>query len=290
MISQEKIHTKRFFKRFLIIFISLLAILFTVIYITNLYSSKSELEIYKYNQNIQVSKKLDKIRSKLDTVISDINILVKYHDMINYIEKKDSVSKLYLTDLIYKIMTNKQYINQIRLLSNDGKEIIKIIRKNNTVISIDKENLQDKSHRSYFKNSLPLKINEMYITRLELNKEHNKIEIPYNPVIRFIVPVYSFDKKRYGFLVFNYSAKSLMEDTGIKQKHDINNNFMSDKEGYWLEGVDEKDKWGFILDSAKNKNIKLSNPPLWTKIQANKNGQFILSDGLYTFTKFTPKV
>lgn len=128
----------------------------------------------------------------------------------------------------------------------------------------------------------------MYISPMELNIEHRKIEQPSRPTIRFSMPLFDPNGQKFGILTLNYNASALLQR--IKKSGLSNGRHLSllNKQGYWLESSDSSNTWGFMLVKRSNKVFKNKHPDVWKAIQASSDGQSINNDGLFTFIKVQP--
>jgi len=115
------------------------------------------------------------------------------------------------TDFLFftLMQENKDYM-QMRFLDIDGKEQLRFDRRLYGKAAYKVENLQDKSNRYYFKKTLSLKDNEIFLSKLDFNMEKGEIQKPYVPVLRVATPVYIHDKIK-GVLIINIFIDKFME-------------------------------------------------------------------------------
>ena len=94
-------------------------------------------------------------------------------------------------DLFLAIARSSHDIMQLRYIDKDGNEIIRIDRdKMGAPVSlIEKESLQNKKNRYYFDNSLNMTSEEVWFSNLDLNMENKKVQVPFTPTIRAILPI-----------------------------------------------------------------------------------------------------
>lgn len=67
---------------------------------------------------------------------------------------------------------------QVRLLDARGKELIKANRDEHGISLTPSRALQNKSTKTYFKASKRLQAGDIYISAINLNREHGKISLP----------------------------------------------------------------------------------------------------------------
>lgn len=103
-------------------------------------------------------------------------------------------------------------ITQLRYIDEKGQEQIRINRDKlgDEIYLVKQNNLQNKIHRYYYIDTMKKNDSEFYLSKLDLNVENNEIEIPYNPVLRFAIPVY-FDGKQKGIIIVNVFAQKLLD-------------------------------------------------------------------------------
>ncbi|MFQ6082665.1 MAG: HD domain-containing phosphohydrolase [Candidatus Aminicenantia bacterium] len=110
---------------------------------------------------------------------------------------------------------------QIRIIDSLGTEVVRIDnRRNATTVVVDNSNLQNKKHRYYFSETMKLDRDQIFVSPIDLNIEHGKIEVPYVPVIRFATPLFDSKAKKKGILILNVYfsevLKLLSEDMFIQ--------------------------------------------------------------------------
>ncbi|WP_444996106.1 ATP-binding protein [Aliikangiella sp. IMCC44359] len=172
--------------------------------------------------------------------------------------------------------------DQIRWIDNSGMELIRVNLKKNKAIIVPPEQLQSKAKRYYFLNSLKLNKNELYFSPVDLNIEHGKIEVPWKPIIRAIIPIYNQEETRTGFIVLNYLAGGLLNDVRKSNIADNINFFLVNKEGYWLLSPIQNQEWGFMF-SQPELNMKATYPSSWNVINQKERGSFFDQYGMWHF-------
>lgn len=158
----------------------------------------------------------------------------------------------YLDEFLYGIAVADSNIIQLRIIDTNGNEKLRIDRNYAATIPffVDNDRLQNKAHRYYFKKSIKLLKDEFYISRFDLNVEHNNIEVPYKPVVRVATPLF-VDGKKVGILIINGCLRNTLKDMVISKIFDV---YIIDKEGYIVYSSYDKYNWSRYL----NKNIKIS--------------------------------
>ena len=118
-----------------------------------------------------------------------------------------------LEQIFEQIMKAKENYLQIRYIGvkDKGREIINVKRNLNGIQRIPISLMQSKQKSSYFKNSITKFPGEIYFSSVELNREHGKIVIPLQPVLRVATPIYDKDSGEiFGAVVINIDFKSFI--------------------------------------------------------------------------------
>jgi len=180
-------------------------------------------------------------------------------------------------------------ITQFRYIDETGMEIIRVERKrrDSEVTLINKEKLQNKSHRYYFKEAMKLEKGDVWISDLDLNIEFQLIEVPHKPVIRIAAPVFN-NGERKGIVIVNYFADYFLDDFRSLDFVDI---FLSDERGNYIFHPDPSKQFAkdrkidanlfsdfpFILNIQDTEIHSLDNDMLAKKLELSKGRYFYLA-------------
>lgn len=179
----------------------------------------------------------------------------------------------------------KPYYEQIRLLDKEGKEIIRIEQQNAEPYAVSEKNLQDKSKRYYFKDGFKLPEGQIYISPLDLNVEHGKIEYPLKPVIRLVTPFFDFGGNKLGVVVINLNANLLLEALKDRESLSLGNLMLLNSAGYYLMGPDSEVLWGFMFEARKHQRFDLKHPDIWPELKAKPLGVEVKEGDPYVFKR-----
>lgn len=126
------------------------------------------------------------------------------------------------------------HLYQIRYLSTEGQEQVRVDRINGQVRVTPPERLQDKSDRYYVRDALATPPGRIYISPLDLNVEFGHTETPERPVIRLGTVVPGTATRTPGLLIVNLHADVLLGQ--IQQMADARRGtaFLFDRAGHYL--------------------------------------------------------
>jgi len=208
----------------------------------------------------ELSDDVQSINTNIEQVKNDVSLLIlnenvpaiqrasanKYHYDAKSNETLSSLKKKLGLTFRSVLEHNDAYFN-IRLIGADGKEIVVALKDSikNIMIQDDKA-LQDKSSRGYFKDSISLKNDEFYISKIDLNREHGVLSYPHIPTIRIAQPIY-IDGKVFGILIINSNIYKLFSPLKSHQFTD-KKIYIANEEGYYLYNRDESKTFGFELN------------------------------------------
>lgn len=236
-----------YLKSFTLLFI-LTGISFSFLIIFILYVKfsdfKYELDVEKALYEVEIKKeKVSEFYSKYSNTIISIN-----HNRLfnNFLTNKNKENKLNVISLFKTIVEQEETINQLRYIDELGKEVLRVDRKgiDKSIVIVKDKYLQDKSSRDYFIDTMKSKPLEVYTSKLDLNIENGKIEIPYNPVLRFAIPIYHKLNKK-GILIINIFGKKLLDNLTSSKDFIID---IYDQDGFILVSNDkEKNNWSRYL-------------------------------------------
>ncbi|SMF57491.1 PAS domain S-box-containing protein [Tistlia consotensis] len=107
--------------------------------------------------------------------------------------------------LFRAVLEAKPAYLQVRLIDASGHEAVRTDRSGpgGTIRQVPRSELQVKGGRPYFAAALAVPQGEVYVSPIELNREHGAIEQPKAPVVRVAAPVEAEDGTPFGILVIN---------------------------------------------------------------------------------------
>jgi len=142
------------------------------------------------------------------------------------------------------------HIYQIRLISEDGQEWVRVDRKPNGIYVVPRDKLQSKSDRYYFRDAMAVKTGKIYVSPLDLNVEFGKIEKPERPVIRVATPVAGQNGRKIGVLIINLHADILLEQVQQMAKARKGVAFLLDNQGHYVTPSAEDNSGIFSIESV----------------------------------------
>ena len=170
----------------------------------------------------------------------------------------------------------KAIYDQIRLIDLSGQEVIRVNLQQGKGVAVPPEALQDKSDRYYFQAARSLGAGEVFVSELDLNQEHGKIENPLKPVIRFTTPVVDAQHNVRGYLALNYLGSHLLaklQNQGVPGA-----TLLLRYDSHYVLGLRDEQCWGWLLGHA----ITFANefPREWARIDNMSEG-VLTSLGLF---------
>lgn len=224
-----------------------LGFLFSLIFLFYSYMNYSNIINESFNGQIKISKEV--IKGKFDSIQDEYkNILlnISEHEYVKdyFSNKKEDKVKRLLKDFA---LINK-YIFQLRILSLDGKELIRLNKDKNNYYFTQKDNLQDKSKRYYFKDFLTLKKSEMGISYLDLNIENSQIQKPYIGTLRVSTPIF-VNGEKVALIISNINMNEYLKDILSSAFYNIS---LVDKDGFYIYNKNESLSWSKYKENQVN--------------------------------------
>ena len=167
------------------------------------------------------------------------------------------------------------HISQIRWINQSGQELIRVDFQADKVSVFPPAQLQNKSLRYYVTEGLKVEAPKIYISPIDLNMEHGKVERPFQATIRATLQT---KQKQYlikGLLVINYNLNQLLQSVRALNDAQVQLQII-DSDGFWLLHPNSEFEWGFMLKQPEQ-NISLTMPSGWSLMQHAllKNGDII---------------
>lgn len=171
------------------------------------------------------------------------------------------------------------HIYQIRYLDHQGKEIVRVDKKDNQVTVVPGERLQNKGDRYYFTDAYARKPGELYVSQLDLNVEFGQIEKPERPVIRVATPIGSGAGRNEGILIINLHADFLLEQIQQMAQARAGTAYLFDLAGHFIARTAGQQE-GFAMQPVEKLSSMLGDAAL-KSIQTGKEGTLSVADSIY---------
>ena len=155
---------------------------------------------------------------------------------------------------------------QIRYIgiADEGMELIRVERRDGRVVIVDDEKLQAKGTRDYVQETLGLKPNQQYLSRVELNKEHGTIVLPLQSVMRVAAPIHTTTGGNvFGVIVINADFEAISRSFDSPPPHV---SFMlANKEGDYLRHPDRDRQFTFETGGSAGMKKDFSAPDMFSE-------------------------
>lgn len=219
---------------------------------------------------------------------SDLKLLAELPALRAYLHSGREEFRKETAGMFLNVAEAMPHYDQLRLLDLLGKEVIRVNYGDGKPYAVPSDQLQDKSARYYFRETLELERNEIFVSPLDLNIEHEQLEIPYKPMIRFGTPVFDGEGRKRGIVVINYFGEILLQNfRETMQGGDPRRAMLLDREGYWLSSPQRDEEWGAVLGKPENRFGRDFGEE-WRVIASSEEGALQTENGLFVYATVRP--
>jgi PAS domain S-box-containing protein len=231
------------------------------------------------------------IRLETDTVLSDLRYLSQNNEMRAYLAGVTPETRLGLAREYLGLLRQKRFYDQVRFIGLDGWERVRVNFENGRPRIVPDRELQYKGDRPYFREAARLTPRQIHISPFDLNVERGKVEQPFKPTLRFVIPVADERGRVAGMVVLNYLGQRLL-DRLAKLDEQGGGLWLVDPRGYWLLGPTRQDEWGFMVPGREKRSLPALHSALWREISGREAARLPVSEGWIQFERvhpFTPQ-
>ncbi|TDU31322.1 GAF domain-containing protein [Panacagrimonas perspica] len=175
--------------------------------------------------------------------------------------------------------------DQLRLLDSKGMERVRVNRAPEGAQAIPVEALQDKSGRGDAVETLNLLARQTWVSRMELNIEHDVVEVPHRPVLRLAMRVSAGQQHVDYALVASLRGAVVLKGLRDFVSTSEGEVWLLDIDGYWLMHPDPRMAWGRQLDPSRN--VKQRLPALAAELEHGP-GVLMVDGSLYVHRRIEP--
>jgi two-component system, NarL family, sensor histidine kinase EvgS len=276
------------FRRFMLVFLPVAAVLTAVLFSYVHFDRKLRLQTVEAEETSRLRVAGGRVEGSISAVETDLRVLAHMPQLIEYLDSGKRIYGKTLEKNFLNLSAESGRYDQIRYLDTSGKEVIRVNYNNGRPAVAPRSQLQNKKGRYYFDETLKLGKDEIYVSPLDLNIEHGKLEIPYKPTVRFGMPVFDSAGRKKGIILLNYFGSLLLQEfQATMQGHNHTLGMLLNSDGYWLNAPNPEDEWGFMLD-RKERTLGHDSPEAWRAISAAERGHLITDRGLFVFSTIYP--
>ncbi len=283
-----KIRFREFSRYFFRLYLPLAILLLGISISFYLTSNMSRRSAFRAQESINIQQQEEIIRHQIQDIISDLAVLSENHFLQNLFVNDNDANRRLIEDAFLVFARNKKKYDQLRVIGANGMELVRVNWNYGKPNIVPRQQLQDKSRRYYFLDTMGLSRGEVFVSPLDLNIEHGKLEEPRKPMIRFASPIFNKDREKTGMVILNFLGAHLLEDLAKLGDASAGNVLMLNQDGFYLRGANAADEWGFMFQGKEEKSFSHRYPVAWKEISTQETGQFVTSNGLFSFTTVHP--
>lgn len=146
-----------------------------------------------------------------------------------------------LEKIFESFLNSRPYYIQVRYLgiSDNGRELVNAKRnEDNVAVIIPRDKLQRKGSTDYFKETISRESGDIYLSRIELNREHGEISSPPTPVLRAATPIYGPNNKVFGIVIINLNFGKVLHEIATHYQfglmHEFDLRYITNSHGDFL--------------------------------------------------------
>lgn len=282
----KKVGWKHYSVSCIVFFIVLSGIAYLVMYMMN----KPEISSYRRRVESSESMVIDLQKSyinyNLESIASDLILARNSHLYKKFME--DEIDQSILKESMKNLMENRHDYDQFRYIDEKGMEIIRVDNEASGPVIKESDELQDKSSRYYFIDTMLTEKDQIYQSPIDLNIENGVLEEPYKPMVRVATKVYNDSGDEKGIIIINYNMGDLLDSMKKIVFNTEGDNYFVNSDGYYVSGNDRYD-FSFVLDATKDQvGFKDEHAKEWDHVRSNTTANEIYQhyddQGLITAT------
>ena len=275
-------------RQFALIYLFVAAILTVAIMVNVRLETQNRLDSTRVREAARVEIARNLVAKDFSLVTSDLRLLAEIPSLRRYLDSGSAAHATELANLFLHVAKTTARYDQVRYLDASGREVVRINFAAGKASVVPRAQLQDKSKRYFFRDAIKLDRNEIFISPLDLNIEHDRLEIPYKPMIRFGTPVFDSAGRKRGIILLNYFGEELLQHfREALLGGDQRSGMLLNRDGYWLSSVKREDEWGFMLGKPE-RTFGYDFAEEWNSISARESGALQTKNGLFVYATVYP--
>ncbi|WPL14871.1 MULTISPECIES: sensor domain-containing diguanylate cyclase [Thiorhodovibrio] len=254
----------------------------------SVWALSNRLETAERSERFAVDIEREAVATQLQGVVKDLCVLARQNELATLLLDDTSDARLAMAAEYLALARNSGHYDQIRYLDENGLEVVRVNYNAGAPALVDPQDLQDKSDRYYFADSMALEPGQIYVSPLDLNIEQGQIEIPYKPMIRLGTAVEDGDGNRRGVILINFLAQGMLDQVETAGSVSPGQSMMLNDKGYWLVTPNPPVGWGFMFPDRAEARMPEFYPKVWARMSQSAKGTIRSDQGIFTYDRYDP--
>ncbi len=172
----------------------------------------------------------------------------------NGIISSDSANtKEILSSQLKLFLSSSPTYTSVRVLDTTGHEVLGVDDIDGVLTDVADADLVSQAVQDYFIEAIRL-AGPVYISDVELSTTHKKVDVPYNPIIRFSLPLYAEEGGIAGVIALTARALPLVQSRAPLSAIANATSYIIDDQGNYLSHPDSSNIFGDLLKTNANFN------------------------------------
>lgn len=248
--KEKTVYKKRYYLIFTFYFLGFGVIVALITSLINYNSSFTDIDNKLKNiANSEMAFKREFIINYIERTENLLYSIARNELTTRYLKYGRDDDKKNLNNLFYALSYANKEIMQLRYLDITGKEVIRIDRDKKTpeLLVVPEDKMQDKSQRYYFKETALLMANQFWHSNIDLNVEHDKIEVPLKPTFR-VAMIVVVENQLKGIIIANILFENALKTITNSGNFHI---YLIDRNGEIIHHPNRSGSWSKYLDNKQ---------------------------------------
>ena len=212
------------------------------------------LTVTKASEQKSVEIAQQRFLASLATVVSDIRFLAHDPTLRRWLAEDNPTTWADVGEEYLALVSTKGLYDKVRFIDLTGRERLRANWNNGDPRRVPQGELQDKEVRYFVQETLKLEAGDIYVSPFDLNVEHDQVEQPLNPTIRFSTLVYDASGFPRGMIVLNYLGQRILDRIVLMSTPGRDQLWLLNEDGQWLLGPSREVEWSFMYPDREQQN------------------------------------
>ncbi len=154
----------------------------------------------------------------------------------------------HLAQIMISLLRNNPDYWQAGFIDVTGRELMRVDNLDGTLTIAPSNVLQKRADSADFSETMKLPPGGVHVSRLSLNREDGRIELPYRPTLRIATPVYDWANQIHGIIFINLQTAGLAKKILARFQSRGGQSYLVNPDGSFLVHPDTARTFGFELD------------------------------------------
>jgi len=184
---------------------------------------------------------------------------------------------------IESLISSRSVYDQLYVIDNEGRTLYKLEMSGADPVSRIAPPVPNRSSQEFFQQTVNMPEGSIYASDIGLTDIDGIFNDTQRPSLRLSTPLFDAQQQHSGVLVASIDLTNFLQGIDVISADRIGEIWLLDRDGYWLAGPRDEEKWGNSFPARQSINLESQFPSVWREVNTRRRGQSSIDGNILAF-------